>query len=123
MALITTLIPSTPTQWTVFAALILVSPLLYYAAMWIADPLSLRRFPGPAVAKVTPYWLFWQARHVRRFKKVDEAHKKYGKFVRIAPDHISINDPEAIQQVYAHGNGFTKAEYTIHSLSFFGLLR
>src|SRR5271155_3647629 len=106
MALITTLIPSTPAQWAILIILVILSPLLYYGAIWIVDPLSLRRFPGPGAAKVTPYWLFWQARHVRRFKKVHEAHKKYGKFVRIAPDHISINDPEAIQQVYAHSNGF-----------------
>ena len=75
MALINTLIPSTPAQWALFAVLIVLSPWLYYAVIWIADPLSLRRFPGPPLACVTPYWLFWQARHVRRFLKVDEAHK------------------------------------------------
>lgn len=75
MALIATLVPSTPVQWVALAALIVVSPLLYYGVIWLADPLSLRRFPGPPAAKVTPYWLFWQARHVRRFVKVHEAHK------------------------------------------------
>jgi len=75
MAVITTLVPTTPVTWVVLAALVVASPLLYYGVIWLVDPLSLRRFPGPSAAKVTPYWLFWQARHVRRFVKVHEAHK------------------------------------------------
>ncbi len=39
---------------------------------------------------------------------MDEAHKKYGKFVRIQPNHVSIADADAIQIVYGHGNGFLK---------------
>jgi benzoate 4-monooxygenase len=37
------------------------------------------------------------------------SHK--GKFVRIAPDHISISSPSAIPVVYGHGTGFTKADF------------
>jgi hypothetical protein len=75
MALINLLIPSSPIPWAVALLLVIFLPLLYYTTVWIVDPLSLRRFPGPRLARVTPYWLFWQARHVRRFLKVDEAHK------------------------------------------------
>ena len=75
MALITTLVPSTPVEWASVAALVALSPLLYYLAIWLVDPLSLNRFPGPTSAAVTPYWLFWQRRNVRGFKSVDEAHK------------------------------------------------
>ena len=39
---------------------------------------------------------------------MDEAHKKYGKLVRIQPDHVSVADPDAIGVIYAHGNGFLK---------------
>lgn len=75
MALITSFIPSTPLQWAVAVVLALFSPLLYYTVIWILDPLNLRRFPGPPLAAVTPYWLFWQRRNVRGFRSVDEAHK------------------------------------------------
>ena len=75
MALLGLLVPSTTGQWVVLIALVISSPLLYYTAIWIVDPLNLRRFPGPISAHVTPYWLFWQARHVRRFRKVHEAHQ------------------------------------------------
>ncbi|KAK5084291.1 hypothetical protein LTR05_005367 [Lithohypha guttulata] len=42
---------------------------------------------------------------------VDECHKKYGKVVRIQPNHVSIADDSAINIIYGHGNGFLKAEY------------
>ena len=75
MALITALVPSTPLEWAGVAAIVLLSPFLYYVAIWLVDPLSLRRFPGPTLAGVTPYWLFWQRRNVRGFRSVDAAHK------------------------------------------------
>jgi benzoate 4-monooxygenase len=50
----------------------------------------------------------YQSRRGRRYLMVDEAHKKYGKLVRIQPDHVSIADADAIQIIYAHGNGFLK---------------
>ena len=34
-----------------------------------------------------------------------------GKFVRIAPNHLSIADPGALQIVYAHGNGSLKSNF------------
>lgn len=38
-------------------------------------------------------------------------HHKYGDFVRIGPNHVSINNPAAIQQVYGHKTGFTKGPF------------
>jgi hypothetical protein len=80
MAVMSYLVPATPAQFAVAVAVILFSPLWYYLVLYFVDPLSLRRFKGPKLAEVTPYWLFWQARHVRRFVKVDEAHKVPGRY-------------------------------------------
>jgi benzoate 4-monooxygenase len=38
-------------------------------------------------------------------------HKKYGTAVRIAPNHVSINEPDALTQVYSHKSGFTKGPF------------
>lgn len=38
-------------------------------------------------------------------------HEKYGKFVRLSTDHVSINDCEAIPIVYGHGTGTLKAGF------------
>ena len=34
-----------------------------------------------------------------------------GTFVRLAPNHVSIADPDALQIVYAHGNGSLKSDF------------
>jgi len=75
MAFVTYVLPSTPLQWAVGAIIVLLTPLWYYLFNWILDPLSVRKFPGPPLAGITPYWLFWQRRHVRGFMAVHEAHK------------------------------------------------
>jgi benzoate 4-monooxygenase len=86
---------------------ILLLPILYYILPYIRNK-SIRDIPGPALAAFSNFWLLYQARTGQRFKAVDEVHKKYGKFVRIQPNHVSIADPAAIQIVYGHGNGFLK---------------
>ncbi|GAB1522346.1 hypothetical protein RhiTH_005460 [Rhizoctonia solani] len=40
-----------------------------------------------------------------------ELHQKYGPFVRIGPNHISIADPDALEDIYKHGNGLLKSDY------------
>ncbi|KAE8151096.1 cytochrome P450-domain-containing protein [Aspergillus avenaceus] len=80
--------------------------LLPYLQQW-----RLRDIPSPGVAAFTNLWLMLQARKGSRFETVDEAHRKYGKMVRIAPRHVSIADDAAIQAIYGHGNGFLKADF------------
>lgn len=48
--------------------------------------------PGPLFAKLSDFWLVLQTKRGNRFEVVHELHKKHGKFVRIAPNHISIAD-------------------------------
>lgn len=82
--------------------------LTYYIAPFLLSNTSLRSIPGPFVARFSNLWLLLQARQGRRFLAVDAAHKKYGRFVRIQPDHVSIADERAIPIIYGHGNGFLK---------------
>jgi benzoate 4-monooxygenase len=65
--------------------------------------------PSPSFAAFSNFWLLLKARSGGRFNAVHDAHKKYGKMVRIAPNHVSIADDSAIQAIYGHGNGFFKA--------------
>ncbi|KAH8690621.1 putative cytochrome P450 benzoate 4-monooxygenase [Talaromyces proteolyticus] len=67
--------------------------------------------PSPFPAAFTNLWLFYQCRRGRRFTAVHHAHQKYGKLVRIQPNHVSVADDAAIQVIYGHGNGFLKTEY------------
>lgn len=87
---------------------LLLIPVLYYLLPYVREK-ALIRIPGPFPAQFTNLWLMYQCRHGRRYLAVDEAHKKYGKVVRIQPNHVSIADPDAIPVIYGHGNGFLKA--------------
>lgn len=71
----------------------------------------LRDIPAPSFAGLSNLWLLIQARQGKRFLSVNAAHDKYGKLVRIAPNHVSVADDNAIQAIYGHGNGFLKADY------------
>lgn len=86
---------------------LILLPVLYYLLPYLRNR-SLRRIPGPFPAAFSDLWLLYQARRGRRYLAVDNAHKKYGVLVRIAPNHVSVADADAIPQIYGHGNGFLK---------------
>ncbi|KAI8710999.1 Cytochrome P450 [Fusarium sp. LHS14.1] len=92
-----------------FAVLgLLVFPVVRY--LW--DPNGLRKFPSPSVAAFSSFWRVWHNLHYNHYAAVDNAHKRLGTHVRIAPNHISIFDPRAPNEVYGHGaNMFKEAWY------------
>lgn len=83
--------------------------LVYTIYQLFANPLA--SLPGPLWAKVTPFWLTLQCRRTERSRVVIAMHKRYGDIIRIAPNHVSINKPEALAQVYGHKSGFTKGPF------------
>ena len=87
---------------------LLLIPALFYLLPYLRN-WSIRDIPGPVAARISNLWLMLQCRRGKRFLAVDAAHKKYGRLVRIQPNHVSINDDKAIQTIYGHGNGFLKA--------------
>lgn len=82
--------------------------LIVYFVLPYLSKSHLRDIPAPFPAAFTNLWLFFQARRGRRFIAVNDAHKKYGKLVRVQPKHVSVADDAAIQSIYGHGNGFLK---------------
>lgn len=100
------------TPWTPVVLL-----LLYYIVPYLARSHYLD-IPGPFLAKFSNFWLLYQARRGRRYQTVHELHKKHGKFVRIQPNHVSVADDNAVQEIYGHGNGFLKAYVLILSVHF-----
>lgn len=40
-----------------------------------------------------------------------QLHKKHGELVRIGPNHVSINSPATVTQIYGHKTGFTKSSF------------
>jgi benzoate 4-monooxygenase len=86
---------------------LILLPFLYYLLPYLRN-WSIRHIPAPFPAQFTNLWLLYQARRGRRYLAVDEAHKRFGTFVRIQPGHVSVADEAAIGVIYGHGNGFLK---------------
>lgn len=84
---------------------------LYFLIPYLTSNTGIRDIPGPFAAKFTNLWLLLRSRQGKRYKSVHEAHKKYGKLVRIQPNHVSVADLSAIPIIYGHGNGFLKSDY------------
>ncbi|KAJ3501164.1 hypothetical protein NLJ89_g9465 [Agrocybe chaxingu] len=78
---------------------------------WLIDPHGIRKIPGPLVAKFSDIWLGIISKNGHRSEVVHQMHQKYGTFVRIAPNHVSIAEPDALGIVYAHGNGALKSDF------------
>ncbi|KAE8213520.1 hypothetical protein CF327_g2993 [Tilletia walkeri] len=67
--------------------------------------------PGPFIAKFSDLWLILTAKDGHRSIKVHDLHLKHGKFVRLAPNHISIADPDALQPIYGHSTRTIKSPF------------
>jgi benzoate 4-monooxygenase len=84
---------------------------LYYILPYFTTYAPLRNIPGPFLAKFSNVWLAYHSRKRQKYAAVHAAHARYGTVVRIGYNHISIASEEGIPLVYAHGNGFLKAEF------------
>ncbi|KAI2628736.1 cytochrome P450 [Hypoxylon sp. NC1633] len=64
------------------------------------DYLRLSDIPGPFFAGFTDLWRFC-AQNSRGYSTALLAlHRKYGKLVRIGPNHVSVSDPDAVALIY-----------------------
>lgn len=87
--------------------ILLALPLCYYLLPYLRK-WTLWGIPAPFPAAFSNMWLMYHCRRGRRYKAVDEAHRRLGPVVRIQPNHVSIADLDAIPVIYGHGNGFLK---------------
>ncbi|KAJ2897239.1 FAD linked oxidase domain containing protein [Zalerion maritima] len=94
--------------WTILLSLLF---LLFVQVVRRTLLTPLRSIPGPFLAKISSLWLVSQCRRVRRSEAVIQQHRKYGDFVRIAPNHISIASPQALKEIYGHKTGFIKGPF------------
>lgn len=104
-------LPAKLVAWAVSSAAILPAASLVAYSFYQLFFNALSPIPGPFWAKLSPLWLTVQCRRTERSMVVASLHKKYGDIVRIAPNHVSINKPEALTQVYGHKSGFTKGPF------------
>ena len=83
--------------------LCVLSSIVYYDRF---HPLA--KFDGPFIASFTNLWKVYHV-YVGDLEHVLlEAHRRYGKVVRIGPNHLDVSDAAAVKQVYGSGRAFQK---------------
>ncbi|KAB2572194.1 putative benzoate 4-monooxygenase cytochrome p450 protein [Lasiodiplodia theobromae] len=72
----------------------------------------LRGFWGPTSAKITTLWAVKESiPHLRFYLKLQRLHKEHGDWIRIHPRALSINNAEAIQDIYGYTSKCTKGPF------------
>lgn len=73
------------------------------------------KYPGPKLAAVSGLWFVRSWYYGKYFQDIEELHKKYGDFVRTAPNELSISTVQSFNDIYAHGTRnhqvFTKSDF------------
>jgi hypothetical protein len=69
---------------------------------------GLSSIPGPALAKYTRLWKLYDAWSGQTHWTTIRLHRKYGDAVRIGPNHVTLNHPQAIAEIYSLSKPFMK---------------
>ncbi|KAH0843876.1 isotrichodermin C-15 hydroxylase [Fonsecaea pedrosoi] len=86
---------------------LLYHPVLLLSVISIST--ALLYYPGPFWARVTNWYSVYHAAIGDRHLQIYWAHQKYGKFVRIAPNLVTINDSAAIKDIYGVNQNVRKS--------------
>ncbi|KAL2864248.1 cytochrome P450 [Aspergillus lucknowensis] len=60
----------------------------------------LAKYPGPKIGAVSQLWFARSWFYGKYFQDIEELHKKYGDFVRIAPNELSIATTQSFNDIY-----------------------
>jgi cytochrome P450 len=74
---------------------------------------DLRKIPGPFLASFSNIDRIWSVARKDQMKYHISLHRKYGPLVRVGPNHVSISDSNAIQQIYSISTKFTKSDFYV----------
>ncbi|KAF5259322.1 hypothetical protein FOXYS1_10055 [Fusarium oxysporum] len=88
-----------------YAALLIIPALFVVKILftYFSDPLDLRKYPAPGfLAAATPLWVLKETWLQRRSRSIHAQHEKLGDVIRIAPNLVVFNTPEAVTDIYGH---------------------
>lgn len=71
----------------------------------------LNSIPGPFLARLTKFRHVYQNRTFKSHLELQSQHRKWGDFVRLGPNDISVTDPAAVQVISAPNSKCVKGEW------------
>jgi hypothetical protein len=84
-------------KWAVLALPVLIQAI---TIVYRGHLHPLRKVPGPWISSVTSLWIRWQRWHGQLSFEADRLMAEYGPIVRISPNLVILNDPEAVERVF-----------------------
>lgn len=90
---------------------VVIPAIIIVRALYRKYASPLRNYPGPWLASTTRLWKVISTTSTRTHLDHIELHKKYGPFVRIAPNEVSLSSPEAARTLLSAGKRFCKTEF------------
>lgn len=72
---------------------------------------KLTRIPGPQLASFTKLWRVWKSTKGGLHTLYIDLHKKYGSVVRVAPNIVSLSNPDYISIIYNIKETFPKSGF------------
>ena len=74
---------------------------LYTLALGLRRYLALRHIPGPSLARLSDFWLFYQFRTWVTFTEISlDLDRRYGSVVLYGPRRVLVSDLNALSQIY-----------------------
>lgn len=71
----------------------------------------LNRFPGPFGARLSSLWLSTRLAKSDGYYVLEDLHRRYGRYVRIGSNDLSIIDPDAVELTYGAKSRVTKGSW------------
>lgn len=71
--------------------------------------------PGPFAAKLSNIWRFLDVNRGRPDITLYKLHQKYGDYVRLGPNVVSVRNPDILRTIYGINKGFRKVGKSIQS--------
>ncbi|CAG9972476.1 unnamed protein product [Clonostachys byssicola] len=72
---------------------------------------GISQLPGPFMASITDFWRLFIVWGRRPDITHAALHRRYGHFVRLGPNAVSVSDPSAVREIYGLASGFKKSEF------------
>lgn len=86
--------------------LVVVGLLIHFTRNYFTPGVAV--VPGPFAAKLSNVWRFIDVARGRPDKTLYRLHQKYGDYVRLGPNVVSVRNPDALKTIYGINKGFLK---------------
>ena len=89
----------------------LLSAVLYFVLIQPLFFAPLSHLPGPALCKLSRYYLTYYDMKLQRNDKIKEWHQAYGPILCISPGQVSFSSPTLMREIYGTSGKYTKSDF------------